>query len=66
MKLTKHLFDIVSTAVGTMVIHSSLVNSQAAAVQTYPGLLPVAELILEVKTCLVNMVRECLVIIKRL
>ena len=32
------------TAVGTMVIHSSHVNSQAAAVQTCPGLPPVAEL----------------------
>ena len=66
MKLTKHLLDMVSTAVGTMVIHSCLVNSQAAAVQTYPGLPPVAELIPEVKTCLVNMVRTCLMIVERL
>ena len=66
MSFTKHLLDIVLTAVGTMVIHSSLVNSQAAAEQTYPGLPPVAELIQEAKTCLVNMVQKCLMIVKHL
>ena len=44
MKLTKHQLDIVSTAVGAIGNHSSLVNSQAATVHTYPGLPPVAEL----------------------
>ena len=65
MKLTKHLLDIVLTAVGTMVIHSSLVNSQAAPVHTYPGLPPVAELSPDAKICLVNMIRTCPMIVNR-
>ena len=58
--------DIVSTAVGTMVIHSSLVNSQAAAVRTYPGLPTVAELIREAKIGFFHMVPKRRMIVKHL
>ena len=66
MKLTKHLLDIVSTVVGTMVIHSSVVNSQAATVTPTQYSIPVAELTPEAKTYLVNMVRKCQMIINLL
>ena len=66
MKLTEHQLDVVSTAVGTMVINSSLVNCQAAAVQIQPGLPFVAKLILEVKTCPVNMMQKFPMIVEHL
>ena len=58
MKLTEHQLDIALTAVGTMVIRSSLVNSQAAIAHSYPRLHPIFELIPDVKASLVNMWRK--------
>ena len=58
MKLTEHQLDIALPAVGTMVIHSSLVNSQAAIAHSYPRLYPIFELIPDVKASLVNMWRK--------
>ena len=40
--------------------------SAFGTVHTYPGLPPVADLITEAKTCLVNMVRKCPMIVNRL
>ena len=66
MKLTEHQLDVVSTAVGTMVINSSLVNCQAAAVKIHPGLPLAAKLILEAKTCPVNVMQKFPMIVERL
>ena len=49
MTLTKHQLDILSEAVGSMAINTSLVNSQAATVHIYAGFLPIVELIPKVK-----------------
>ena len=51
----KHLLDIITTTVRSLVIHFSLVYSQAAVVHAYTGLPPVVELTSEAKTCPVNM-----------
>ena len=49
MTHTKHQLDILSEAVGSMPINSSLVNGQEAMVHIYAGLLPIVELIPIVK-----------------
>ena len=40
-------------------------KQSSGTVHTYPGLPPIAELILEAKTCLVNMVWKCPMIVNR-
>ena len=56
----RHLID----SCRSMVMHSSHINSQAAVMHKYLGLHPVAEFMPEVKTCHVNMMRKCPIIIK--